>query len=232
MSLTGVKQTGDNSMLGDTVGSNIAQVLKVAYGAEGVATLVEAAGTGLPVAIGSDGVVTIGKSGAVNQKLQRFLDTNGDGTGTKNAAVDYSSGEEIFFIKPAASTIFRITRLLISIHCGSGSTWGEFGNLAALGTGIEIRHQNDSGTVLDCTDQVLITTNAGIGFHCYDTQLMNAGTGDDFVAGRWSFGGDDKSGAPIRLDGDDADNERLEVVLNDNFSTFTAMYFKINGYVE
>jgi len=56
-----------------------------------------------------------GGYGPVPTPVYRYLDTNGDGTGTQNANGDYSGASEIFYIQPGPSEIIRLERMLILV---------------------------------------------------------------------------------------------------------------------
>ena len=72
--------------------------------------------------------------------FSRYLDTNGDGTGTKNANGDYSSAEGIFYLAPGENEVFALSRMLISAYDTNGMQTQEYGNTAAaLTNGIAIR---------------------------------------------------------------------------------------------
>ena len=58
-------------------------------------------------------------------------------------------------------------------------------------------------------------------------QVLAWGAGNDQLIARWTFS---KAGRPIRLVGDN--NERLEVVLNDDFTGLVHQYFVVQGYIE
>lgn len=162
-----------------------------------------------------------------NLTLHRYLDTNGDGTGTKNAIGDYSSAEEIFYIQPPTGIVYRLSRMLVGIE-DALINWGFYGGLAALTEGIVVRVSNDSGVITDLTDAMPIKKNAQWGENCFDADLKAApGAGNDFFQVRWSFFW---SGQILRLDGDK--NERLEVVLNDSFVGIVDHTFKVDGEIE
>jgi hypothetical protein len=173
------------------------------------------------------------QDGGQNLILTRFLDTNGDGTGTKNANADYSgTGGDIFYIQPPAGTVYRLYRMIVHYEDTQGMTATEYGNLgSALGVGIIVRVQDGSGTISNLTDGIPITTNADWSRFCYDAQLsvwVSSGAPTNDVAQvRWTFA---KAGTTIRLDGDQS--ERLEVVLNDNFAGLIDHYFHVQGYIE
>lgn len=162
-----------------------------------------------------------------NTLFSAYADTNGDGTGTKNAIGDYSSAADIFYIQPPEGTVYRAHRMLISIEDGAGMQAQEYGNIgAALTNGIQVRVQNDSGTISDLTDGIPIKTNAHWGRMCYDVDVKSWGSGDELLCVRWTFS---KSGAAIVLDG--SRNERLEILLNDSFVALISQYFLLQGNV-
>lgn len=67
---------------------------------------------------------------------------------------------------------------------------------------------------------------SGEGF-CYDVELKSWGAGNEVLLVRYTFL---KSGQFVRLVGDN--NERLEVVLNDNLTGLIDHSFLIQGYIE
>lgn len=168
------------------------------------------------------------ETGSVRQHVCRFLDTNGDGTGTKEATGNYAAAEEIFFIKPSATQVFRITRLLVTIEDTNGSTASDYGNITSgLTNGIVIRHSDDSGVITDYTDGLPIKTNGHWTSFCYDGTPLVWGNGNDMFPVRWTFL---KSGQYLRLDG--AVNGRLEAVFNDNLTGLVLHRFLVQGYIE
>lgn len=173
--------------------------------------------------------------GPVPTPLYRYLDTSGDGSGTKNAIGNYSSTADIFYIQPAAGQVFRIVRMIILIGGKASSVKTDtYGSLSALTNGVTVRVQNDGGTVINLTDGIPVKTNAGWGGLCFDSVIYSSTSNTDtFNRVRWTF---ERAGYPIRLDG--SSNERLEVLLNDDFTggggadALTSHYFMAQGYIE
>ncbi len=158
--------------------------------------------------------------------LYRYLDTNGNGTGTKQATGNYATVSDIFYIQPPAAVDYFITRLVIGVEDTTGMQAEEYGNLgAALTNGITVRLQDSGGTVLDLTDGLPVKTNAGWGQLCYDVDLKSWGAGNELLLVRWTF---ERAGQPLRLEGEDSG--RLEVVLNDDFTGLLAHTFQVQGY--
>ena len=179
--------------------------------------------------VGVTGTVAPLVTGSQKVHLARFLDTAGDGSGGKNATADFSAASAIFSIQPSAGVSYRITRLLIAIGDGNGFNASGYGAGAALVTGIQVRVQDDSGTIVDLTDGVLVKSNEGWGHHCFDVSWKEFGVtpANEIVNVRWTFA---KSGQQLRLVG--SNNERLEVVLKDDLTGLISHHFKVNGYIE
>lgn len=153
----------------------------------------------------------------------RFLDTNGDGTGTKDAIGDYSSAEEIFFYQPPINSLIQISRLVIFMEDATGMRWDRYGSLAGgLTNGIVVRISDDHGVLLDFTDGLPIKTNGHWRRSAFDGTISARGGGNDVFASRWSFF---KSGEPVTLRCNHL-HQRIEVVLNDNFTGLVSQTFQ------
>lgn len=156
--------------------------------------------------------------------LFRHLDTNGDGTGTKNAVGDYSSTPTDFKIQPAANQMFILHRMLVFIKDTTGIDADAYGNGIVLTNGINIKYSHAAGVVVDMVDGIPITVNGDWGRLCYDVELKAWGAGNEILVVRWTF---DKAGEPLVLNG--ADGDRFVVSLNDDFSGLLAHYFMVQG---
>ena len=171
--------------------------------------------------------ISLSVTGTQREIITRYLDTNGSGAGTKDASGDYSAAETIFSIQPPPGQAYRIARMIPHVVAGGKLQSDKYGVAIVLTNGITIRTRDDSGTLLNLTDSLPIITNTDWARLCYDLAISNFGTGNEYLHARWTF---QKSGQYIRLVGDN--NERLEVVLNDDFSDLVEQYFMIQGYVE
>ncbi len=174
--------------------------------------------------------------GPVPTPIYQHLDLNGDGSGIKNAIGDYSGTPAIFYFQPAAGTIARITRLIVLVRAPKNSFYTDsYGSVGELTNGVTVRVQDDSGTVVALTNGIPIKTNGNWGHFCFDAEVYPAevGNNDTYLRVRWTF---EKAGYPLRLVGDN--NERLEIVLNDNFTgtgpsnALVEHYFHAQGYYE
>lgn len=159
------------------------------------------------------------------KNLYKFLDTNGDGSGTTNANGNYAAAATDFYIKPGPGDRFIINRLIVHIEDTNGMDVGAYGNAITLTNGIVIQMFKGSNVVTDLTSGDAIITNGDWGKFCYDISLQSWGTGNDFVQVRWTFS---KSGRPIDLKG--WEDEKLVITLNDSFVGLLGHYFQVQGY--
>jgi len=134
-----------------------------------------------------------------NDLLGRFLDTVGDGSGTKNMNV----AADEYFIKPGADLIYVIDKVSILIEDDAVLDPAGFGGRATLTTGCLLKVQEDNGgaphDIVDLTDGIAIKTNGELALIGHLT--VADGAASCFVQCDVSLG------APIRLDGNR--NERL-----------------------
>lgn len=158
--------------------------------------------------------------------FSRYLDTNGDGTGTEDFIGNQASVEA--YIQPPADKIFYIARMIVSIEDGSGMKAEQYGNLSALTNGIEIKIQDSQGVVSDLTGGVPIKTNAQWGALCFDVDIKDWGTSptQELLVARYTF---ERSGRGLFLNADFGD--KLSVLLNDNFTGLISQKFLVQGYI-
>lgn len=164
----------------------------------------------------------------VDQAIFRYLDTIGDGSGTKRAIGDYSVGATQFghnAVGGAATGRVDIHRLMVFIRDSGNFRADTYGALPTLTNGIEIEVQDRQGKVLvDLTDGVPIKSNAQWSRVCFDSLLQNYGAapGDSYVSVRWTF---TRSGSPLALKSGD----RFIVKLNDDLTGLIDHTFMVQG---
>lgn len=157
-----------------------------------------------------------------NSLIYRYLDTAGDGTGTKNANGNYSITPDEFKFVPGDPC--EIHRMIVCAEDTSGMQASEYGNLgSALTNGVKISVERAGVEILDLTDGITIKTNAGWGSICYDADVKTWGAGNELLTVRWTFA---KTGAPLTL----SNGEELIVTLNDDFTGLISHYFMIHGF--
>lgn len=157
--------------------------------------------------------------------FSRYLDTAGDGTGTKNAIGNYSSSATNFYTAPrTVNERLFIYKLSIFIEdTGGGWAADNYGAQSALSNGITVWFDYNT-TTQDLTDGVPIKSNAEWSRQGERLNYYDIGAGSEFVSIDWDF---DEFGKPIQLEG----TERLGVTLNDDFSGgITEHYFVAQGF--
>jgi len=163
---------------------------------------------------------------AIEDNLYRYLDTNGDGTGTKQAIGDYSVTPTDFYIQPASGEIYIIHRLIAIIRDTSGAAARDYGNITdGLTNGILVRTYRDGVMENDLTDNLPIRSNGEWARVCFDVELKTWSTGDEILTVRWTF---NNSGNPITLNG--GKKEKLVLTLNDDLTGLIQHTFQIQGY--
>lgn len=167
----------------------------------------------------------IARLGKVPRFFRRYLDTVGDGTGTKNANVDYSSGNVPFKIVPAAGTIMLIEKLSVLIGDTTNLNNDGYGAGAELTNGIKVEKWNGA-TVDDYTDELTIKTMYDWAFMAGRDVQMTFGSGPSHEHHIYPW----RPASPIRLVGDDDEDFRLN--LNDNFSGLHDHNFIVEGIIE
>jgi hypothetical protein len=161
----------------------------------------------------------------------RYMDTTGDGTGTKNAALlDGSSVQKILKIKPAAGKTFEINRLIVSmVIAANNPNSGYGGSATALTNGITMKVITaggaSPGTVWDITDGIPVKNNHDWKNLCHDEIPSTYGTAQSDLSWRYTF---KKDGKPIVLDG--ANGDELQIYIDDNLTAVTNLtehYFRV-----
>ncbi len=163
--------------------------------------------------------------------INQFMDTTGDGTGTKIATGNYSDagdGLTSFKIAPGAGEIYRLSRLIVHIADeGVINTAATYGQLTLTnGVAMSAQTVNNPGGV-DPLMGINIFSTWDWGRYCFDVLGTDYTTNLNIFQARWTF---QKAGQFVRLDGDAGDF--LSVDLNDNFSGLNDHTFIIQGYIE
>ena len=131
------------------------------------------------------------------------------------------------YIQPPSGEVFHVHRLLVFVQDAGTFDSGSYGNGITLTNGIAVRVQNNEGTYSDLTAGLPVKINPHWKRLCYDVDISTYGQGDEAMGARWTFS---KAGHPIRLDGGSGD--RLEVLLDDDFTGLIDHTFLVQGFVE
>ena len=168
---------------------------------------------------------TLAGFSAPADQLFRYLDTNGDGTGMKDATGDYSSAATYFYIEAPQNETYVLNRMIVKIRGSTGGLSADgYGNIAALTNGILVHVRNAAGSViLDLTDGLAVKLNADWNRLCFDAEPVTYGAGDNFVIVRWTFA---NSGSPIVL----SPGQSFGLLMNDNLSSLNGHFFHVQGF--
>ncbi len=142
-----------------------------------------------------------------------------DGSET-NAIGDYSGGPVAFVYQPNPGEKVLIHRFIATIQAVGILSTTKYGTNLTLTNGIRVMLQDDTATVRDFTSGHRIVINPDWCMYCNRTR-----EGSNFQAAQWDF---TAIGPPILLDGD-KDNERLAIVVHDNFTTLLQHRFLVQG---
>lgn len=157
----------------------------------------------------------------------KFLDTVGDGSGSKSGVVDGSSTPVILRLNGTHTDLY-INRMLVHIRCArvgfSADNYGDIENLTP-GVQVSIFDKETGLTIQDLCDGMCPKNNAEWGQLCYDQDPVDYGNGDRFVNVRWTFA---KAGKPLVI----KENQYIGVVLAANFGGLIAHTYMVNGYTK
>ena len=163
--------------------------------------------------------------------INRFLDLNGDGTGSKKVTGNYSDGGlglTSFKIAPPAGQVFRLARLIIHVSdIGPIQNGGFYGTDITLTNGINMSAKSKGLEERDMLDGQNVFTTLDWGRFCYDVSSTDFSSGINVFQTRWTF---TETGQYGRLVGDDGDF--LSLNFHDDLSGLVDHTFLVQGYIE
>jgi len=141
-------------------------------------------------------------------------------TGSNDMAVDGSGGSpQTFSYTPPTPYDFAFVRLMLFMQTATAMTVTNFGDIAALGQGIEIK----------AGGQLLTTWQDNIDMYVemYDIDTLanvSGAAADTTINGRWTLTRD-MEGKGILI----PNGQSLEVIINDNLSGITILRMRVKG---
>lgn len=170
----------------------------------------------------------------VNVAYVRYLDSKTPLTqifantgGSNNFVGNLSGASSTAFIQPPSGSQWTILGVHHELIDTTKFAVLKFGGRDALVNGIFMRITSGSGASLIFENSARIYDNASLGRTATKVEHMNFGTDGEAILSEWKF--EELFGAPIVLDGDKA--ERLEVLLNDDFTGLDENYFIAHGFL-
>lgn len=144
-----------------------------------------------------------------------------------NMAVDGSSTPRYFAVSPPEGVTWDITRFIVGMTGTATMDDSKFGSLASLSNGVVLQIIN--GTTKNL---MVVNDNGGFAERAYDaTYPTKVPAGVYAFRVRKTYGGQDKMGVVIRLNGDDGDE--LRWLIQDDLldATFTKFACTFQGHV-
>ena len=161
--------------------------------------------------------------------LAKYLTLAGDGTGSINVIGNYST-PEIVYLQPPPGTVYLIDRMTIYVKDVGSCELSKYGaDPGGISPGWTLRLQDDSGTIHDFVHYPVLKNEyfgmmgGGSGIAIYAL----AGDSSGAVFGSLPLGSYNN---PVRVDG--SLNQRLEVIIQGNYSTLKVNSFLVYGYIE
>jgi len=140
------------------------------------------------------------------------IDMNVDGSGTR----------QTFLITNPFATPEHITRIMFLITTTGAPTLPKFGDLTALTRGLVLRVNNGQKV-----NHFNVKTNADMALMKYDLNFFTvAGQGQNGLAGRYTFSGQEKHGVVIQLNQGDS----LEMIIQDDLTDLLSFRCLAQGH--
>lgn len=170
----------------------------------------------------------IGSSSVSELPLSIQLSTNGDGTGTTNAAADYSATAATFYYQPAVGESIDVHSLQYYIQDVGPFPINGYGAMAAgtVANGYDIE-VIISDVVYKINNSIKVTSNGDLfRLAAYTTYTNDTGAGAHNLL--ISDSDMKKRFGDIILHGDNSD--MIRITLNDNFSGLVKHQFRVTGH--
>jgi len=143
-----------------------------------------------------------------------------------NMAVDGSSTPVIFEVNPSVGENIDIMRLLIQITDATEPDDSKFGAEPALTNGVLLRKSINNGASYETL--AIWRTNGDMKLDMFNVEYSSkAGAGNWGVSGRWTIF---ESGAVLNIE--EANNEKLEIIVQDDLTGLVTFEIKFQGHFE
>lgn len=159
--------------------------------------------------------------------LYRFLDTTGDGTGSKAMNIDGSTVPGKFKITVPDGQRYIIHRIFIHYEDTGTFDTDTYGTLVALTNGIEIEVYDSNDTlILDLNDGLPVKKNSDWSRNCYDIDVQDFGSGasKSTISARWTFAKDSLTGMMLEA------GDYFQFTINDNLTLLTEHHVAVRGF--
>lgn len=141
--------------------------------------------------------------------------------------VDGSVTDQSYEVGPRDNYSWDITRLMVSMVLTTAGDDGKFGNLVSLPVGQYFRKEDSDNS----QNLFSVKENSDFRIEGYDVNYVtrSGGGGSYGMAARITFGGQDKSGVVIRLNG--ITHDTFKTVIRDNLNSIVKYRIKVQGHI-
>ncbi len=154
------------------------------------------------------------------------LTTRGIATDEHNMAIDGSSSDQLFGIRPTASQLFVLSEIVIAIEDTGAMTPALFGFITELVNGVKLQVlDTDSAVLYDLFNGEPIKANKDQPKFFSDVAVHSWGSGNEIIVGTFDLS---KSGSPLAING--ADSETLVATVQDDLTALVDMSMLVKGY--
>lgn len=147
--------------------------------------------------------------------------------GTNHLADVDGSVTPVPFFRGPTTGYWKVARLIVVISDTGGLGAEEYGNISTLTNGVTVKiHQGGvTGPVeLDLMDGDAVRSSVDWSRYCYDVTDHTFGSGDNFIAVRWTF---NNTGGPLLLSAHS--NDVLVATIQDNLVGLVKHTFMLQG---
>lgn len=160
-------------------------------------------------------------------KIRRFLDTVGDGTGSRDAAVDGSNTPIQFKLTSEPGRSIELDRFTVYITDRGNLLPDKYGKDIVMTNGILLEIQDGVGNVvLDMLDGAPVKTNFAWQIVCFDTDSFQGKTPNDISAATFRWIVSDKVDPLTLING-----QSLVATIRDDLTTLEHHSFYAQGEI-
>ena len=154
------------------------------------------------------------------------LTTRGIATDEHNMAIDGSSADQLFGLRPTSADVFIVSELIITIEDTGAMTPALFGFITELVKGVKLQVlDTDSAVLYDLFDGEPIKANKDLPNFFADVAVHSWGSGNEIIVGTFDLS---KSGSPLAING--ADSEKLVATVQDDLTGLVDMTMRVKGF--
>lgn len=154
------------------------------------------------------------------------LTTRGIAADEHNMAIDGSSSDQLFGLRPTSADVFIVSEVVITVEDTGAMTPALFGFLTQLIKGVKLQVLDAASAVTyDLFDGEPIKANKDLPKFFADVEVISWGSGNEIIVGTFDLS---RSGSPLAIDG--AASETLVATVQDDLTGLVDMTMRVKGY--